>query len=176
MRSHASVVMSCTCCRFRFHVRRQDLAASARRLAERTADQKERRLYDRIAVRYEPYSNRRYTYGGTPPDDLLHAGVPAGDSHDPPENPASRGVGWREALIWSISLGVGAALSRLVAQRGAAAAWQGVTGSQPGLNDRSERHNPSPGFDPPSDIHGRWLSSMKWTATRRSWEQGSVRT
>jgi hypothetical protein len=58
---------------------------------------------------------------------------------DPPENPVSRGVRWRDALIWSISLGVGAAVSRLVAQRGAAAAWQAATGSQPpGLNDRSE--------------------------------------
>jgi Protein of unknown function (DUF4235) len=58
---------------------------------------------------------------------------------DPPENPASRGVRWRDALIWSISLGVGAAVSRLVAQRGAAAAWQAATGSQPpGLDDRAE--------------------------------------
>jgi hypothetical protein len=58
---------------------------------------------------------------------------------DPPENPAARGVRWRDALIWSISLGVGAAVSRLVAQRGAAAAWQAATGSQPpGLDDRTE--------------------------------------
>ena len=58
---------------------------------------------------------------------------------DPPENPASRGVRWRDALIWSISLGVGAAVSRLVAQRGAAAAWQAATGSQPpGLDDLAE--------------------------------------
>jgi hypothetical protein len=57
----------------------------------------------------------------------------------PPENPASRGVRWRDALIWSISLGVGAAVSRLVAQRGAAAAWQAATGSRPpGLDDRAE--------------------------------------
>jgi len=58
---------------------------------------------------------------------------------DPPENPASRGVGWRDALIWSISLGVGAGVSRLVAARGAAAAWQAATGSRPpGLDDPSE--------------------------------------
>jgi Protein of unknown function (DUF4235) len=58
---------------------------------------------------------------------------------DPPENPAARGVRWRDALIWSISLGVGASVSRLVAQRGAAAAWQAATGSQPpGLDDRAE--------------------------------------
>lgn len=58
---------------------------------------------------------------------------------DPPENPASRGVGWRDALIWSISLGVGAGVSRLVAARGAAAAWQVATGSRPpGLDDPSE--------------------------------------
>jgi len=65
---------------------------------------------------------------------------------DPPENPATRGVRWRDALIWSISLGVGAAVSRLVAQRGAAAAWQAATGSQPpGLDDRTEwRNRPRP--------------------------------
>ena len=58
---------------------------------------------------------------------------------DPPENPAARSVRWRDALIWSISLGVGASVSRLVAQRGAAAAWQAATGSQPpGLDDRAE--------------------------------------
>jgi hypothetical protein len=58
--------------------------------------------------------------------------------HDPPDNPAARGVRWRDALIWSISLGVGASVSRLVAQRGAAAAWQAATGSQPpGLDERS---------------------------------------
>ena len=64
---------------------------------------------------------------------------------DPPENPASRGVHWRDALIWWISLGVGAAVSRLVAQRGAAAAWQAATGSQPpGLDDRGGVTQPSP--------------------------------
>jgi hypothetical protein len=58
---------------------------------------------------------------------------------DPPANPASRGVRWRDALVWSVSLAVGAAVSRVVAQRGAAAAWQAATGARPpGLDDRSE--------------------------------------
>jgi hypothetical protein len=58
---------------------------------------------------------------------------------DPPGNPASRRVRWPDALVWSISLGVGAAVSRLVAQRGAAAAWQAATGARPpGLDDRTE--------------------------------------
>jgi hypothetical protein len=57
---------------------------------------------------------------------------------DPPGNPASRHVRWRDALVWSISLGVGAAVSRLVAERGAAAAWQAAVGSRPpGLDESS---------------------------------------
>ena len=50
---------------------------------------------------------------------------------DPPGNPAARQVRWRDALVWSISLGVGAAVSRLVAERGAAAAWEAAVGSRP---------------------------------------------
>jgi hypothetical protein len=57
---------------------------------------------------------------------------------DPPANPASRGVRWPDALVWSVSLGVGAAVSRMVAERGAAAAWQAATGARPpGLDDPS---------------------------------------
>jgi hypothetical protein len=69
----------------------------------------------------------------------MTAGWRASRHEDPPENPASRGVRWRDALVWSVSLAVGAAVSRVVAQRGAAAAWQAATGARPpGLDDRSE--------------------------------------
>jgi hypothetical protein len=50
---------------------------------------------------------------------------------DPPENPAARGVGWREALTWATAVAVGAAVARVVAQRGAAAAWERATGDPP---------------------------------------------
>ena len=50
---------------------------------------------------------------------------------DPPENPAARDVGWREALIWTTSVAVGAAVARVVAERGAAAVWERATGDPP---------------------------------------------
>jgi hypothetical protein len=50
---------------------------------------------------------------------------------DPPENPAARDVGWRDALTWAAAIGVGAGVARVVAQRGAAAAWERATGDPP---------------------------------------------
>ncbi len=50
---------------------------------------------------------------------------------DPPSNPGARNVRWRDALIWSVSLAVGAGVARVVAERGAAAAWTAATGSPP---------------------------------------------
>ena len=50
---------------------------------------------------------------------------------DPPENPAAGDVGWREALTWAVAIGVGAGVARVVAQRGAAAAWERATGDPP---------------------------------------------
>jgi hypothetical protein len=50
---------------------------------------------------------------------------------DPPENPVARDVGWSDALTWAIAVGVGAAVARVVAQRGAAAAWEHATGDPP---------------------------------------------
>ena len=50
---------------------------------------------------------------------------------DPPENPVARDVGWRDALTWAVAIGVGAAVARVVAQRGAAAAWERATGDPP---------------------------------------------
>jgi hypothetical protein len=60
-------------------------------------------------------------------------------NEDPPGNPAARHVRWRDALVWSISLGVGAGVSRLVAERGAAAAWEVAVGSRPpGLDEAGD--------------------------------------
>ena len=47
---------------------------------------------------------------------------------DPPENPVSRDVSWPDALTWAIAVAIGAAVARVVAQRGAAAAWERATG------------------------------------------------
>lgn len=49
----------------------------------------------------------------------------------PPENPASPETTWPDALLWAIGSGVALAVTRLVAQRGAAEAWHAATGSYP---------------------------------------------
>jgi uncharacterized protein DUF4235 len=55
---------------------------------------------------------------------------------DPPKNPAAPGVTWPEALAWAAFSGVAVAAGRLVAARGAAAAYQSLTGKlPPGLNE-----------------------------------------
>ncbi|HUQ63383.1 MAG TPA: DUF4235 domain-containing protein [Acidimicrobiales bacterium] len=50
---------------------------------------------------------------------------------NPPTNPASHQTKWTEALIWAMASGVAMAVTRLVAQRGAAEAWRAKTGSYP---------------------------------------------
>ena len=50
---------------------------------------------------------------------------------EPPANPASPSTSWPEALIWALASGVAMAVTRLVAQRGAAEAWKASTGSYP---------------------------------------------
>ena len=57
---------------------------------------------------------------------------------DPPVNPASRSTTWRQALVWAVASGVALAVTRLFAQRGAAAAWRARTGNEPpGLESTS---------------------------------------
>jgi hypothetical protein len=53
---------------------------------------------------------------------------------DPPENPVARDVSWLDALVWAIAVAVGAAVARVVAQRGAAAAWERATGDPPPIH------------------------------------------
>lgn len=62
---------------------------------------------------------------------LLRAGWRRLKGGDPPANPASPGTNWSEALIWAASSGVAIAVTRLVAQRGAAEAWKATTGDYP---------------------------------------------
>jgi hypothetical protein len=50
---------------------------------------------------------------------------------DPPVNPASPDTGWREAVVWAVGSAVALGVTRLVAQRGAAAAWKASTGEYP---------------------------------------------
>jgi len=50
---------------------------------------------------------------------------------EPPANPASPSTTWSDALVWATVSGVGLGVARLVAQRGAAAAWEARTGSLP---------------------------------------------
>ena len=53
---------------------------------------------------------------------------------DPPENPVARDVSWTDALTWAIAVAIGAAVARVVAQRGAAAAWEKATGDPPPID------------------------------------------
>ncbi len=50
---------------------------------------------------------------------------------DPPANPAAPGTSWTEAVGWAAASGVAIAVTRLVAQRGAAGAWRATTGRYP---------------------------------------------
>ena len=60
---------------------------------------------------------------------LLHAGWRWAKGSDPPANPASPSTGWSKALAWAVASGVAIAVTRLVAQRGAAEALRASTGS-----------------------------------------------
>lgn len=68
---------------------------------------------------------------------LLRAGWRAFTDDDPPLNPASPDTEWSEAVTWTVAAGLAAGVTRLVARRGAAAAWESATGSRPpALNEQ----------------------------------------
>ncbi len=52
-------------------------------------------------------------------------------NEEPPENPASRRVGWGSALAWTVATSVAMGVAQVVAQRGAAAGWQKALGTYP---------------------------------------------
>ena len=62
---------------------------------------------------------------------LLQTGWRRVRGGDPPTNPAAPGTAWSEALAWAAASGVAMAVTRLVAQRGAAGAWKATTGRYP---------------------------------------------
>lgn len=69
---------------------------------------------------------------------LLRAGWRRVKGGDPPTNPAAPGTSWNEALTWAAASGVALAITRLVAQRGAAEAWKAQAGTYPpGLEEVS---------------------------------------
>jgi hypothetical protein len=53
------------------------------------------------------------------------------EAAEPPLNPADRRISWTDALLWSVTAGVGAGIGRVVSQRVAAAGWERATGSTP---------------------------------------------
>jgi hypothetical protein len=53
---------------------------------------------------------------------------------DPPNNPASATVSWKEAIAWTVTTGVIVGLARLVARRGATSGWKKVEGRKPPLH------------------------------------------
>jgi hypothetical protein len=61
----------------------------------------------------------------------LNTGWQLVQDEEPPENPASPHVSWRQALAWTLATSVAVSVVRLVAQRGAAAGWNKVRGSYP---------------------------------------------
>lgn len=62
---------------------------------------------------------------------LMRNGWKLWRSDEPPENPAARSVSWGDALIWTAVTGITVGLTRLVAERGAAAAWKKAKGHYP---------------------------------------------
>ena len=49
----------------------------------------------------------------------------------PPDDPADRRTSWWTALTWAMATGVGMGVARLLALRGASAAWQAATHDTP---------------------------------------------
>ena len=50
---------------------------------------------------------------------------------EPAEDPADRTVSWSQAAAWAVLAGVAGGLARVIARRGAAVAWEGLTGEAP---------------------------------------------
>lgn len=61
----------------------------------------------------------------------LETGWQVVQQEEPPENLASRRVGWGAALAWTVATSIAMGVGQLVAQRGAAAGWRWVRGRDP---------------------------------------------
>jgi hypothetical protein len=62
---------------------------------------------------------------------VLKQGWRGATGRKPPQNPATPHVGWMEAVGWAMTAGAAVSLTRLLAERGAAAGWRRVTGKYP---------------------------------------------
>jgi|KBSSwiStaDraftv2_1062776.scaffolds.fasta_scaffold1268842_1 hypothetical protein len=58
---------------------------------------------------------------------------------DPPADPAYEDVDWKSAVLWTVSAGAVAALTQMMARRGAGAVWKRVTGQTPPRTRRRKR-------------------------------------
>jgi len=55
------------------------------------------------------------------------------------EDPAYEDVDWKSAVLWTVSAGAVAALTQMMARRGAGAVWKRVTGQTPPRTRRRKR-------------------------------------
>jgi hypothetical protein len=53
----------------------------------------------------------------------------------PPLNPAHPDTSWKQGLLWTAALGAAVGVSRMLARRGAAAAWELAREQAPPLDD-----------------------------------------
>lgn len=69
--------------------------------------------------------------GGVVVRQALHQAWRLAKHEDPPLDPSSREVPWREAIVWTVATGAVVGLGRLIARRGAAAGWERLMGEAP---------------------------------------------
>jgi hypothetical protein len=69
--------------------------------------------------------------GGTMVRSGLNQAWKLAKHEDPPLDPTSRDVTWRDAILWTVASGVLFGLGSLIARRGAAAGWERLTGESP---------------------------------------------
>ena len=62
---------------------------------------------------------------------LMRGGWKMWRNDEPPDNPAARSVSWGDALAWTAVTGITIGLARMLAERGAAAAWKKARGRYP---------------------------------------------
>jgi hypothetical protein len=55
----------------------------------------------------------------------------AATHEEPPGEPSSHDVPWREAILWTVATGALGALGQLLARRGTEAAWHRLMGEHP---------------------------------------------
>jgi len=72
-------------------------------------------------------------------DHLLSSSWKLAAKKEPPDDPAYEDVPWTSAILWTTAAGAAAALSQLVARRGAGVAWKRLTGERPPQPRRRRR-------------------------------------